>query len=55
LVDEYHLFITPVVVGGGKRSLPNDVRVDLDLIDERRFAGGTVYLHYRTSTPRAIS
>jgi dihydrofolate reductase len=55
LVDEYHLFITPVVVGGGKRSLPNDVRVDLDLIDERRFAGGTVYLHYRTSTPRGIS
>jgi dihydrofolate reductase len=55
LVDEYHLFITPVVVGGGKRSLPNDVRVDLDLIDERRFAGGTVYLHDRTSTPRAIS
>jgi dihydrofolate reductase len=55
LVDEYHVFITPVVVGGGKRSLPNDVRVDLDLIDERRFASGAVHLHYRTSTSRGIS
>jgi dihydrofolate reductase len=55
LVDEYHLFITPVVVGGGKRSLPNDVRVDLDLIDERRFASGAIHLHYRTGTPRGIS
>ena len=49
LVDEYHLFLLPVVVGGGKRSLPdNDVRVNLELLDERRFRNGTVYLHYRT-------
>jgi dihydrofolate reductase len=49
LVDEYHLFLVPVVVGGGKRSLPdNDVRVSLELLDERRFRNGTVYLHYRT-------
>jgi dihydrofolate reductase len=48
LVDEYHLFLVPVVVGGGKRSLPDSgVRVNLELLDERRFGNGTVYLHYR--------
>ena len=48
LVDECHLFVAPIVVGGGKRSLPDDVRVKLELLDERRFEGGMVYLHYRT-------
>jgi dihydrofolate reductase len=48
LVDEYQVFVVPVVVGGGTRSLPDDVRVELELLDERRFAAGTVYLHYRT-------
>ena len=48
LVDEYHLFITPVVVGGGNQALPNNVRVTLELIDERRFGDGTVHLHYQT-------
>jgi dihydrofolate reductase len=49
LVDEYHLFLVPVLVGGGKRSLPNgDVRVNLELVHERRFRNGTVYLHYRS-------
>ena len=49
LVDEYHLFLVPVLVGGGKRSLPDDnVRVNLELLAERRFSNGTVYLHYRT-------
>jgi dihydrofolate reductase len=49
LVDEYQLFLVPVVVGGGKPSLPgNDVRVNLELLDQRRFGNGTVYLHYRT-------
>ncbi|HEV1992632.1 MAG TPA: dihydrofolate reductase family protein [Candidatus Dormibacteraeota bacterium] len=47
LVDEYHLFVNPVVVGGGKQSLPDDVRVDLELVDERRFGSGVVHLHYR--------
>src|ERR671937_1229712 len=48
LVEEYHLFLVPVVVGGGKRSLPdNGVRVDLELLDERRFRNGTVYVRYR--------
>jgi len=48
LVEELHLFIAPIVVGGGKQSLPNDVRLKLELLDERRFGTGVVYLHYRT-------
>ncbi len=50
LVDECHLFVVPVVVGGGKRSLPNGVRLKLELLDERRFGNGVVHLHYRTRT-----
>jgi dihydrofolate reductase len=50
LVDECHLFVTPVVVGGGKRSLPPNVRLEFELLDERRFAGGVVHLHYRIRT-----
>ena len=48
LVDEYHLFVTPIVVGAGNQALPNDVRVKLELMDERRFEGGVVHLRYRT-------
>jgi dihydrofolate reductase len=48
LVDECHLFISPVLVGGGKQSLPDGVRLNLELVDERRFGNGTVYLHYRS-------
>ena len=50
LVDEYHLFVAPAVVGGGKQSLPNNVRLHLELLDERRFGSGMVHLHYRTGT-----
>ena len=50
LVDEWHLFVVPIVVGGGKQSLPNDVRQKLELLDERRFGNGMVYLRYRTTT-----
>jgi len=50
LVDECHLFVAPIVVGGGKRSLPDGVHVKFELLDERRFEGGMVYLHYRTRT-----
>jgi dihydrofolate reductase len=50
LVDECHLFVTPIVVGGGKQSLPNNVRLKLELLDERRFGNGVVHLHYRTRT-----
>jgi dihydrofolate reductase len=48
LVDEYHLFLVPVVVGAGKRALP-DARLSLELLDERRFGNGTVYLRYGAS------
>jgi dihydrofolate reductase len=49
LVDELHLFLAPVAVGGGKRALPSNVRVQLELLDERRFGSGAVHLHYRMS------
>ena len=47
LVDECHLFVTPIVVGGGTRCFPSDVGVNLELVDERRCRNGTVYLRYR--------
>ena len=46
LVDEYQLFLAPVIVGGGKRALPDDVRLGLELLDERRFDNGMVYVRY---------
>jgi dihydrofolate reductase len=48
LVDEYHLFLTTTVVGGGKRFFPDGVRLDLDLVEERSFDSGLVYARYRT-------
>jgi dihydrofolate reductase len=48
LVDECHLFVAPIVVGAGKQSLPNDVRLDLELLAERRFGNGMVHLRYGT-------
>lgn len=50
LVDECHLFLTPIVVGGGKQALPNDAHLKLELLDERRFDNGVMHLHYRTMT-----
>ncbi len=47
LVNECHLFIAPIVVGGGASLFPNNVRVQIELQEERRFANGTVHLHYR--------
>lgn len=47
LVDELHLFLSPVLVGGGTPALPPDVRLDLELVGERRFANGVVHLHHR--------
>jgi dihydrofolate reductase len=46
LVDERHLFLGPVIVGGGKRALPDNVRAQLKLLDELRFRSGVVHLHY---------
>jgi len=49
LVDEWHLFVTPVVVGGGTHWLPHHVRLRLELLDEHRFPSGVVHLRYRTA------
>ena len=46
LVDECHLLLSPILVGGGKSALPAGVRVQLELLDERRFRGGVIHLHY---------
>jgi dihydrofolate reductase len=48
LVDECHLLLGPIVVGGGKRALPEGIRIGLELLAERQFANGVVHLHYRT-------
>jgi dihydrofolate reductase len=50
LVDECHLFLVPVVVGGGKHWLPQNVALQLELLAERRFGSGVVHLHYRLAS-----
>ncbi|RDU37834.1 deaminase [Neobacillus piezotolerans] len=47
LIDECHLLVNPIVLGGGKRALPDNLRVRLELLGERRFRCGVVHLHYR--------
>jgi dihydrofolate reductase len=47
LIDECHLFLTPIILGGGKPSLPDNVRLELELLEERRFGNGMVFLRYR--------
>jgi dihydrofolate reductase len=49
LIDECRLFVCPVFLGGGKPALPRGIGVDLELVDERRFSSGIVYLRYRTA------
>jgi dihydrofolate reductase len=48
LVDEIHLVLNPIIIGSGNPALPDDVRVRLELLDERRFGSGAVYVRYRT-------
>jgi dihydrofolate reductase len=50
LVDEFQMFLSPVAVGGGKSFLPDDVRLRLELLEERRFGNGTVFLRYANRT-----
>lgn len=50
LVDELHLYVAPAVVGGGNRLLPDDLRLELELTDERRFGNGVVFLRYAVRT-----
>jgi dihydrofolate reductase len=49
LVDECHLFLNPITVGGGTRALPEGLHLDLELLDEHRFGNGVVYLRYRVA------
>jgi dihydrofolate reductase len=49
LVDECHLFLAPLLMGGGTRALPDGLRLQMELLDERRFGSGVVYLHYRVA------
>jgi len=49
LVDEYHLFVNPMLVGGGTSYFSDDTRVGLELLDERRFSNGVVFLRYATT------
>jgi dihydrofolate reductase len=49
LLDECQLFLCPIVVGAGKRALPENVCTQLELLDERRFESGVVYVRYRVS------
>ena len=53
LIDECHLFLIPLLVGGGKSALPDNVRLELELLEERRFPNGTVFLRYQTRPGRA--
>lgn len=53
LIDECHLFLTPIIGGGGKQSLPDNIRLELELLEERRFGNGTVFLRYRARQGRA--
>ena len=50
LVDEYHLFVAPIIIGGGKPFLPVNVRVMLELLDERSFDNGMIHLRYHAGT-----
>jgi dihydrofolate reductase len=49
LVEECHVYVTPIVVGGGKRFFPDGLRLELELVEEHRFAGGMVHLGYRVA------
>jgi dihydrofolate reductase len=53
IVDQLHLFVVPVVIGGGTRALPDGVRLGLELVADHRFGSGVVHLHYRMQPPAA--
>jgi dihydrofolate reductase len=53
LIDECHLFIIPIMVGSGKKSLPDNIHLELELLDEHRFRSGVVFLRYQTRQRRA--
>lgn len=47
VVDELRLVLAPVAVGAGKPAFPTDLRLELELVDERRFGNGAVHVAYR--------
>lgn len=53
LIDEYHLFIAPIIIGGGKPALPDNIQLELELLEERRFASGVVFLRYQVRQANA--
>jgi dihydrofolate reductase len=53
LIDECQLFLTPIIVGGGKKFLPDNIRLELELLEEHRFGNGVVFLRYRIRQGRA--
>lgn len=53
LIDECHLFLVPVIVGGGKKFLPDNIHLALELLEEQRFGNGTVFLRYQVGLPGA--
>jgi dihydrofolate reductase len=53
LIDECHLFLAPIILGGGKQFLPDNVRLELELLEECRFGSGVVFLRYRTRQGKA--
>lgn len=54
LIDEIHLYVAPIILGGGKPFFPEDIQLDLELLQELRFGNGTVFLRYRTRPGRTI-
>jgi dihydrofolate reductase len=50
LIDEHHLFVSPIIVGAGNQALPDGVRLELELLDEHRFDNGTVHLRYAATS-----
>jgi dihydrofolate reductase len=54
LIDELHLLIVPIMVGGGKKALPDNIRLELELLDERRFGNNMIFLRYQTRRTRII-
>ena len=54
LVDECHLFLNPVILGGGKPAFPAGLRRNLELIETRRFSNGVVHLHYLCTPTRRV-
>ncbi len=54
MIDEYHLFLISIIAGGGRPYLPDNVRLEPEFLEERRFGSGVVFLRYRIKERKAI-